>query len=104
MEQVEFAKLFARLKEKGVRAVDLAAELKMTPASVSMTLKGERNPRPLTLDALRAMVDRMFPEAVRPQQMRERPAETDEELWRRRAFTAEKELHDLKNKLRELTK
>lgn len=55
-EQIEFADLFAELERHGLRASDVARELKMSPSAVSMTLKGKRSPRPLTLEAMRKFV------------------------------------------------
>lgn len=55
-EQIQFCDLFSQLSGVGFKAADVARELKMTPAAVSMILSGARSPRDLTLDAMRRLV------------------------------------------------
>ena len=87
-EQVEFADLFAKLDAKKIRAKEVARVLRVTPQAVSMYLKGVRNPRPLTLAALRDYVRKLCGASAAP-------AENDADQWRTRALLAERELEKI---------
>ena len=103
VEQIEFAELFEKLKAHDINAIDVALELQTTPQAVSMWKQGKRNPRPLALEKLRAMVARVCGEPVPVTgQLKDAPTENDAAIWRRRAKTAETELANLKATLRQL--
>lgn len=103
LEQIEFAELFEKLKAHDVTAIDVARELQTTPQAVSMWNKGKRNPRPLALDKLRAMVARICGEPVSGEnRLKDAATESDLAMWRRRAKSAERELAELKTTLRRL--
>jgi transcriptional regulator with XRE-family HTH domain len=92
-EQIEFAELFARLKQRGINGVEVARELQTTAQTVSYYNTGQRNPRPLTMDKLRTYVKRVCGEA---------PGESEADHWRSRAELAEKELAELRQLLQKL--
>ena len=103
LEQIEFAGLFEKLKARGITAIEVAHELQTTPQAVSMWNKGKRNPRPLALDKLRAMVARICDEpALGEDRLKDSPPESDLATWRRRAKAAEGELAQIKSTLRKL--
>jgi transcriptional regulator with XRE-family HTH domain len=94
-EQVEFCELFAQLEAIEISASDVARELKISPAAISLILKGKRSPREMTLVAMRRFVQSQTGAMV----MREGGAD---EHWRIRAETAERELENIKDSLRQI--
>jgi transcriptional regulator with XRE-family HTH domain len=103
LEQIEFAELFEKLKANDITAIDVARELQTTPQAVSMWNKGKRNPRPLALEKLRAMVARICgPPSTSAHHLKETSEGSGENIWRDRAKRAEQELADLRSGLREL--